>query len=144
MHRFFFQAVERERKRFAGTIDRSKREEDLEKQNEIISEGLKDGLNYIQIATEISDYDVLKYTQVYRSILLGDALIVYSRKLDERNRSETAKTRMELMKLEMLGKMITGEDLKLLEKYEESMNKETGKSKKNNDALLIKSGFDLI
>ena len=48
---------------------------------------------------------------------------------------------MELMKLDVLGKLIAGEDLKLLEKYDETFNK---KEKKVNEAILLKSGFEII
>ena len=82
-----------------------------------------------------------KFRQVYESVLLGDALIVYSRKLEEKNRSGTEKFKIELMKLEILGKMITGEDIKLIDKFEESTGK---KEKKVNEAALVKAGFDII
>lgn len=98
-------------------------------------------MNYVQIATEISDYDVLKYRQVYRSVLLGDALIVYTRKLDEKNKVNSEKFRVELMKLQMLGKMITGDDINLLEKYDETVEK---KEKKLNQNILHKAGFEII
>lgn len=98
-------------------------------------------MNYVQIATEISDYDVLKYTKVYRSVLLGDALIVYTRKLDEKNKVNSEKFRVELMKLQMLGKMITGDDMNFLEKYDETVEK---KEKKLNQNILHKAGFEII
>jgi hypothetical protein len=84
---------------------------------------------------------VLRFRQVYRSVLLGDALIVYSRKLDERHKRNNEKFKIELMKLEMLGKMITGEDIKLIEKFEQTVEK---KEKRVNESALIKAGFDII
>ena len=83
----------------------------------------------------------MKFRQVYESVLLGDALIVYSRKLEEKNRSGSEKFKIELMKLEILGKMITGEDIKLIDKFEESTGK---KEKKVNQGALVKAGFDII
>lgn len=84
---------------------------------------------------------MLRFRQVYRSVLLGDALIVYSRKLDERNKRNNEKFKIELMKLEMLGKMITGEDVKLIDKFEQTVEK---KEKRINESALIKAGFDII
>jgi hypothetical protein len=138
MLKFFFQEVESERSRYLRTIE--KRTGDKDK-NEAFEKGLNEGLNYVQIATEISDYDVLKYRQVYRSVLLGDALIVYTRKLDERNKVSSEKFRIELMKLQFLGYWITGENQNLLEKYDETVEK---KEKKLNQNILHKAGFEII
>lgn len=41
----------------------------------------------------------------------------------------------------MLGKMITGEDIKLIDKFEQTVEK---KEKRVNESALIKAGFELI
>lgn len=80
---------------------------------------------------------------MYKSVLLGDALIVYSRKLKKENEKDRNKFKLELMKLEILGKMITGENIGLLDDFEKSPSGEKRRSGKQDEALLMKAGFKI-
>lgn len=138
MSGFFFATIDRERRRYAKATEGR---EVTQSKNETREAGINEGLNYIQIATEISDYDVIRFRQVYESVLLGDALIVYSEKIRRNTKRDNEKYKIEIMKLDMLGKMITGEDLKLMDKFESVSEK---KEKKINESDLIRAGFDII
>lgn len=81
----------------------------------------------------------MKFKRAYETVLLSDALIVYTTKIKSKNEYERVRFKIELMKLEMIGKMITGEDLKLIEQWEKSSE---GKPKKQiNEKSLQDAGF---
>lgn len=84
---------------------------------------------------------MIRFRQVYESVLLGDALIVYSEKIYRKSQRDNEKFKIELMKLDMLGKMITGDDLKLMEKFDDVSQK---KLKNISESDLQKAGFDII
>ncbi len=84
---------------------------------------------------------MLKFREVYQSVPLGDALIVYSRKLESQNKSENGKFKVELMKMEMLAKMITGEDLSLVEKFESTIGE---RDKSVDEGIIRQAGFEIV
>ena len=84
---------------------------------------------------------MIRFRQVYESVLLGDALIVYSEKIYRKSQRDNEKFKIELMKLDMLGEMITGDDLKLMEKFDDVSQK---KLKNISESDLQKAGFDII
>lgn len=94
------------------------------------------------IACHICGYDVTKYVSVYNHTLLGDGLIVYSQKLEMQNTADKNKFKLELMKLDMLGKMITGEDQNLVEKFENKIN--SSGMTQGNESVLLESNFKII
>jgi len=84
---------------------------------------------------------VIKFREVYQRVPLGDALIVYTRKLENKNKDGKERFKIELMKLNMFAKMITGEDLDLVEKYEAAI----GENERPVDISLIKqAGFEIV
>lgn len=71
----------------------------------------------MELACEISNDDPLKFIEVFESVPIGNAFLIYEHKIKRRNDETDARMRIELMKMDILGMMLTGKSPGLLEKY---------------------------